>query len=328
MYANKKPVLQWQLLHPRHWPMWLLMLAWYLLTQLPYPFLILMGKGVGRLLLYFGASRRLIARRNLELCFPELTTEAREKILVESFESGGIAFFEMGMGWWWPDWRLGKLCQVRGLEHVKNLQGQGAILLGMHLMTVDVAGAGLSLYQSYGGMYRAHKNPVFDYVQLRGRCRRRAAGEDELVIFTRDDLRTMIRLLKKGRLVWYAPDQDYGKHHSVFVPFFGIPAATITVTAKLVQMGKARVLPFTHRRLANAKGYEITIHPPLENYPSGNDVEDATRINQVLEKYIRENPGQYLWAHRRFKSLPEGVSDRYPEIYDEQVKRMVRRRKK
>ena len=323
--VKNKPTFQWPWLHPRFWALWLIFAVWLLLVQLPYPLLTLMGKGVGRLLLIFGESRRLITQRNLELCFPELTAAERKKMLIESFESGGMAFFEMGMAWWWPNKRLQKLCHVNGLEHVKNLKGQGAVLLGMHFTTLDIGGTGLSLYQSYGSMYRTHENPVFDYVQLRGRSRERFVSDDELVLFPREDLRTMIRLLKQGKLVWYAPDQDYGKQHGVFAPFFGIPAATITATAKLVQMGKARVLPFTHKRLANGKGYEITIHPPLENYPTGNEVEDATRINQEIEKYIRLNPGQYLWAHRRFKSRPKGVENRYPEVYTARVARRIKR---
>lgn len=267
-----------------------------------------------------GRERRLITAKNLELCFPEKLPTEREKILVESFESAGIAFFEMGMAWWWPEWRLKKICHVQGLEHVKNLNGQGAVLLGMHFTTLEMGGTGLSLYQSYGGMYRAHENPVFDYVQFCGRSRK-----EDLVIFPREDLRTMVRLLKQGKLVWYAPDQDYGIRHGIFAPFFGVPAATVTATAKLVQMGKARVLPFTHRRVPGFGGYEIKIHPPLENYPTGDELADATHVNQEIEKHIRLNPGQYLWAHRRFKSRPQGVDNRYPEVYSARVARRIKR---
>jgi len=325
MRTDKKPIFNWQWLHPRYWPLWLLIAFWYLLVLLPYPLLVLMGKALGRMLMIFGRTRRLIAQRNIELCFPELSPQQRKKILVESFESGGMAFLEMGMAWWWPNWRLKNLCRVNGLQHIQNLQGQGAVLLGMHFTTLDIGGTGLSLYQSYGSMYRAHDNPVFDYVQLRGRSRERFVGEEELVIFPREDLRTMIRLLKKGKAVWYAPDQDYGKQHSVFAPFFGIPAATITATAKLVQMGNAKVLPFTHKRLAYCRGYEITIHPPLENYPTGDELNDATHINQIIEQQVRLNPGQYLWAHRRFKSRPDGGLDCYPEIF---AARAARRKKR
>lgn len=320
------PVFEWRLLLPKNWPTWILMGFWWLLVQLPYPLLILLGRGAGRLLMMAGDSRRLITSRNLELCFPDKTPDERKKILVESFESAGVAFIEMGMAWWWPDWRLKKLCRVEGLENVQALQGQGAVLLGMHFTTLDIGGRGLSLYQSYGSMYRAHENPVFNYVQFRGRQRKSVHNPNEKpVIFPREDLRTMVRLLREGKLVWYAADQDYGIAHGVFAPLFGIPAATITATAKLVQMGKAAVLPFTHTRLPRFKGYCITIHPPLKNYPVGNDLEDATTTNRVIEHHIRQNPGQYLWAHRRFKSRPSGVDNRYPEIYPARLARRLKR---
>jgi KDO2-lipid IV(A) lauroyltransferase len=326
MLTKNTPAFQWRWLHPRYWSLWCVFAVWWLLVQLPYPALLVMGKGIGTLFRIFNPSRRLITQRNLELCFPEKSAAERETILKQSFESAGMAIFEAGMAWWWPNWRLEKLTTVKGLEHVRNLNGQGAVLLGMHLVTVDVAGAGLSLRQPYGGMYRPHDNPVYNYIQLRGRFRERRVGGEGLVIFPREDLRTMVQLLRQGKLVWYAPDQDYGPEHSVFAPFFGIPAATISATAKLVKLGRARVLPFTHRRLANGKGYEIVIHPPLENYPTGDELADAERINQELEKHIRQNPGQYLWAHRRFKTQPEGVVDYYPEIAAARMERRMKRR--
>lgn len=273
----------------------------------------------------FGKTRRAITARNLELCFPEKTPAERQAILEESFESSAMAFLEMGMVWWWPDSRLKNIVRVEGLEHIAQLGGQGGVLLGMHFTTLDMGAAGLSVYldQPYGGMYRPHDNPVFNYIQYHGRVRS-AAGKS-LIVFPREDLRTMVRLLREGKLVWYAPDQDYGAQHSIFVPFFGVQAATVPATSRLVQMGKAKVLPFTHDRLPGSAGYRITIHPPLENYPTGDDIVDATHINQVIEQHIRKNPGQYLWAHRRFKSRPPGVENRYPEIYPSRVARRLKR---
>jgi len=299
---------------------------WWLLVQLPFPILLFLGKVIGRILLLFAKTRRQITQRNLELCFPDWSQDQRNKILKESFESAGITVMEMGIAWWWPNWRLKKLFTVKGLEHVQQLQGQGALLLGMHFTTLDIGGTGLSLHQSYGSMYRAHENLVFNLIQFKGRSRQRFRLDEELVIFPREDLRTMIRLLRDGKLVWYAADQDYGAKYSVFAPFFGIPAATITATAKLAQMGRAAVLPFTHTRLPSAKGYEITIHPPLENYPVGDELADATTINKVIEQCIKENPGQYLWAHRRFKSGPVDAPNRYPEIREARRKRRLKRK--
>jgi len=300
------PEFEWAFLHPRYWGLWLVFALWWLLVQLPYPIHILLGKCIGWIFL-LGKERPAFTARNLELCFPEKTEKERRRILRKSFESAGIAFFEMGIAWWWPNWRLKRLTRIKGLEQAEKIAPQGAVLLGMHFTTLDIGGSCLSLEKSYGSMYRPHRNPVFNYVQFRGRCR-----NPNLVIFPREDLRTMIRLLRNGELVWYAPDQDYGEQFGIFAPFFGIPAATITATSKLVQMGKSVVIPFTHKRLSWFRGYEITLHPPLENFPTGDELQDATRINLEIEKHIRDNPEQYLWAHRRFKSRPPGEEDLYP----------------
>lgn len=313
------------MLHPRYWPTWLLMAFWWLLVLLPYPLMCLLGKTVGAILFRFAKTRRLITQRNIELCFPELSAAERAAIVRESFESAGMAFFETGIAWWWPTWRLKRITAMKGMEHVKNLDGQGVMLLGMHFMTLEIAGAVLSQNISYGAMYRAHENPVFNYVQYCGRSRKGLLGNEQQVFIPREDLRTPIKMLRDGKLVWYAPDQDYGIRYGVFAPFFGIPAATITTTGKLAQMGRARVLPFTHKRLTHGRGYEVSIHAPLDNYPTGNEFDDATRINQVIEQHIRLNPGQYLWAHRRFKSRPEGAENRYPEIYSARIKRRIKR---
>jgi len=124
----------------------------------------------------------------------------------------------------------------------------------------------------------------------------------------------MLRLLREAVPVWYAPDQDYGEDHSVFVPFLGVPAATITATARLARLANAVVIPHTVKRLPHGQGYEITLHPPLTNYPSGDDMADAIYINEIIAMHIRQNPEQYLWAHRRFKTRPTDMPERYPEV--------------
>lgn len=262
-----------------------------------------------------GRERRYIAARNIELCFPEMSPKQRQKILVESFDSVGMTVFEMAMGWWWPDWRLKRISRVNGLQHLPKEGEPGAILLGMHFTTLDIGGSCLSVYHRYGSMYRPHKNPLFNYIQYRGRSRTVFRHQDNpLFLFPREDLRTMIQLLRRGEVVWYAPDQDYGSQYSVFVPFFGVPTATITATAKLVTMGRAQVLPFTHKRLSYGRGYDVTVHPPLSDFPAGDDYQDAARINGVIEEQVRQCPGQYLWSHRRFKSRPEGERSLYPAL--------------
>ena len=130
-------------------------------------------------------------------------------------------------------------------------------------------------------------------------------------MFTRKEVRKMYRVLRQKELVWYAPDQDYGRKHSVFAPFFGIDAATVTATAAFAKLGNADVVPFVQRRLPDGRGYEVEVYPAFSSFPSGDDVVDATRLNRFVEERVKEQPDQYLWAHRRFKTRPEGC----PSVY-------------
>ncbi|MBV6290432.1 lipid A biosynthesis lauroyl acyltransferase, partial [Pseudomonas sp. MAFF 301350] len=189
-------------------------------------------------------------------------------------------------------------------EHLQAAQrdGQGAILMALHFTTLEIGAALLGQEHTIDGMYREHKNPLFDYVQRRGRERHNA---DSLAV-EREDVRGMLKLLRAGRAIWYAPDQDYGAKQSVFVPLFGIEAATVTATTKFARLGRARVIPFTQQRLADGSGYRLVIHAPLEDFPGESETADCLRINQWIEQALQESPEQYLWAHRRFKSRPPG----------------------
>lgn len=307
----QRPQFRRAFLHPRYWPLWLGLGLLWLTVQLPYPALLRLGGALGRLMGYFATDRRLIAARNLELCFPELPAKERERLLKENFRSTGIAFFEMAMSWWWPAPRLARLAHIEGLEHLREAQaaGEGAILMAAHFTTLEIGAALLGQHHTIDGMYREHGNALFDYIQRRGRERHNL---DALAV-EREDVRGMMKLLRKGRAIWYAPDQDYGAKQSVFVPLFGIPAATVTATSTFARLGKARVIPFTQMRLADGSGYQLVVHPPLDNFPAETVEEDCLRINQWVEEAIRACPEQYLWAHRRFKSRPEGAPRLYPK---------------
>ncbi len=296
-------------LHPRYWLLWLGLALLWLLTQLPYVFLLALGRGLGRIMLYLAGSRRHIVRRNLELCFPHLSEPEREQLLRENFASMGIAFFEMAMSWWWPKKRLSKLLKVEGLEHLQAAQeqNQGVILMAIHFTTLEIGAALLGQRHTIDGMYRAHNNPVFDYVQRRGRERHNADSR----AIEREDVRGMLKVLRQGRAIWYAPDQDYGPKQSLFVPLFGVPAATVTATSKFAKLGRAQVIPMTQTRLPHAQGYLIKIEPVLSNFPGASDEEDCLRLNQWVEQAISQQPEQYLWAHRRFKTRPEGEAKLY-----------------
>lgn len=304
-----RPRFRARFLHPRFWLLWLGLGLLWLLVQLPYVCLLRLGRGLGALMFHLAGSRRRIARRNLELCFPELSEARREQLLRENFASTGIAFFEMAMSWWWPRQRLARLARIEGLEHLQRAQaeGRGVILMAFHFTTLEIGAALLGQRQTIDGMYREHSNPVFDYVQRRGRERHNA----DATAIERDDIRAMLRVLRAGRAIWYAPDQDYGRKQSLFAPLFGIPAATVTATTKFARLGKARVVPFSQSRLADGSGYRLVIHSPLEDFPGESEEADCRRINQLVEQAIRQQPEQYLWAHRRFKTRPDGEPSLY-----------------
>ncbi len=297
------------LLHPRYWLLWLGLGVLWLVAQLPYSLLLGLGRLVGKFMYYFMAERREVARINLELCFPHMSQQEREALLRENFASNGIALFEMAMAWWWPKRRLARLAKIEGIEHLHNAaaKGQGVVLMSLHFTTLEIGAALLGQVVTIDGMYREHRNAAFDFVQRHGRERH---NRDAKAV-EREDVRSMMRSLRSGRAIWYAPDQDYGRKASVFVPLFGVPAATVTATSTFARLGKAQVVPFTQSRLPGAQGYQLTIHPPLQDFPSGDDMADALRINQWVEQSIAQQPEQYMWVHRRFKTRPEGVARPY-----------------
>lgn len=302
-----RPVFRVYFLHPRFWLLWLGLGLLWLIAQLPYKVLLWLGRGLGGVMYRLASSRRKIAARNLELCFPQMPAAERETLLKENFASTGITFFEMAIAWWWPAERLRRLGTIEGLEHLRQAEadGQGVILMALHFTTLEMGGGLLGMAQNMYGMYRPHKNPLFDYVQRRGREQRL------LGVIGRDDVRGMLKLLRAGGVVWYAPDQDYGAQRSVFVPLFGVPAATVTATSKFARMGRAQVIPFTQQRLPDGQGYRLVIHPPLADFPTESEEADCLRVNQWIEQAISQCPEQYLWAHRRFKTRPEGE----PKLY-------------
>ena len=297
------------LLHPRYWLTWLGFGLWWLLAQFPYRWQLKLGRGLGWLTFHLAKRRRRIAERNIALCFPELSAAEQAQLVRDNINSTAIAVFESGIAWFWPSAKMHKLFSVEGIEHLQQAErdGQGVLLMAMHFTNLDIGGAMLCLEHSFDAMYRPHNNPVYDYVQRKGRERHAEASR----VISRDDVRGTVKALRSGRGVWYAPDQDYGRKHSVFVPFFGVQAATVTTTGQLARLGRARVIPFVQTRLPEG-GYRITVYPPLEDFPTGDDRADALRVNRFIEERVRENPTQYMWVHRRFKTRPEGE----PAIYN------------
>ena len=304
-----RPQFRAAFFHPRFWLLWLGLGVLWLVVQLPYKAQLCIGRVLGALMYRVAGERRRIAARNLELCFPEKSAAEREQLLKDNFASTGIAFFEMAMSWWWSRPRLARLAHIEGLEHLKQAQrdGKGVILMAFHFTTLEIGAALLGQQHTIDGMYREHKNPLFDFIQRRGRERHNL---DSLAV-ERDDVRGMLKLLRSGRAIWYAPDQDYGAKQSIFVPLFGILAATVPATSKFAKLGKALVVPFTQERLADGSGYRLVIHPPFSDFPGASDEADCIRINQWIESAVSACPEQYLWAHRRFKTRPAGEARLY-----------------
>ncbi|WJW75265.1 LpxL/LpxP family Kdo(2)-lipid IV(A) lauroyl/palmitoleoyl acyltransferase [Thiohalobacter sp. IOR34] len=295
------------LLAPRFWPLWSGLGLGWLVAQLPYRWQMRLGRGLGALLFHTARRRRHIARTNLRLCFPELDEAARERLLRSNFAALGMGVVETAMSWWTPDARLRPLARIEGLEHLRAAlaQGRGVILLSAHFMTLEIGGRLLALEAPFHVLYREHKNPLFERVMRRARERHFEKA------IPRDDMRGFLRSLKANMPVWYAPDQNYGREHSIFVTFFGIPAATISATHRLARISGAPVVPFFPERLADDAGYRLRLLPALADFPSGDEAADTQRINDLIEAEIRRIPEQYLWVHRRFKTRPEGEKTPY-----------------
>lgn len=294
--------------HPRYWPLWAGLGLLWLLVQLPYRWQMALGRKLGRLSMLLLKRRVQIARRNLQLAMPELDDAAREQLLVANFESVGCAVFETGIAWYWPDQRLRRIMHIQGDEHVREAVagGEGMLLLSCHFMTLELNARMFGILHPGVGVYRPNDNPVMEYAQVRGRTR------SNKCLLDRGDIKGMIKALRKGEALWYAPDHDYGRHASVFVPFFAVEqSATITGTATLARVKNAVVLPCYTLRLPQG-GYKLVIGAPLQNFPSGDDIADATRSNQVIEAAVRQAPEQYMWLHRRFKTRP---SKEDPSLY-------------
>ena len=292
----------------KYWPGLLLLQIWRLAASLPYAYRRILGRWVGRLLYRVLRRRRHIARVNIQLCFPTKNEQEREALVVSHFHALGVAVFETGAAWWAPDHRLAPL-RVEGEDHLRHAlaKGRGVVLLSAHFLSMEMGLRLFSVRQFGYAVYRPHNDPVWNAIILRGR--QRVRGE----VIDRSDFRRVLKALKANHPVWYPPDQDHGKRYSVFAPFFGQTAATLSATSRLARISQAAIVPFYTHRLPGTDGYLVTMLPPLEDFPSGDDVHDATRINQYLEDQIRRFPEQYLWVHRRFKTRPEGQADVYEQ---------------
>ncbi len=298
----------WQ---PRYWLLWAGLGILRLIILLPFHVQLWIGKLIGRLVFAIAPKRRRIAEINLRLCFPELDDAAQHQLLRDHGSSLGFSASEIGLALWGSEARVDKLVTLKGIENLTGPleRGQGVIILSGHFPAIELVGriARKSL-PDMGAMYRPLKNPLLD--QLLRRARAKAISP----LIPKDGVRQMIRLLRKGTPVWYASDQSYNRINAELVPFFNEPAMTNAALSNIVRMGKACVVPFFQRRLADGSGYEGTFFPALEDFPTDDQAADAERVNALLAEWIRTAPEQYYWVHRRFKNRPEPCPDPYRDL--------------
>ncbi len=286
-------------LHPRYWPTWFGVALLWLSVQLPWRAQMCLGKQLGLLMFYSLRGRRRICCINLELAFPELSQVERKALSRAHFISLGQGLLEAGLSWWGNETILAPLTHIEGMEHLETArQTGGVVLLSAHFTSLELGGRLLSPHLPLHVVYKPHKNAVIEATVAKLRTKRYGKA------IPRHNIRTMLHSLKQQQVVWYAQDQHFDQKNSLFVPFFGIEAATNTATSRISHIGHAKVVPFFTVRQKN--GYLLRFLPALDDFPGESVADDTLRINQIIEQQIREFPEQYLWTHRRYKTTPEG----------------------
>lgn len=293
-------------LRPKYWPTWVGLGVLRSLEVLPFGAQCAVGTGLGHLLRLLPLAYVRIARRNVELCLPSLSAAERERLMVQHCNSLGMALCETATTWWSDDARVRRLAEIRGSENLTAAlaKGRGAILIGGHFTTIEIATRILGTVVPLNVLFRPPKNALLAHMMHKSFMQH---GKP----IPHTDIRAMIRALKNNEAVWYAPDQSYRNKGAAMVDFFGLPAATTTATSRLARISGAAVLTYFPERLPRGAGYRVTIGSPFDHFPSSDVVADATRFNRLLEAHIMKIPAQYLWLHRRFK----GLSADYPDYY-------------
>ncbi|MDH3374796.1 MAG: lipid A biosynthesis lauroyl acyltransferase [Gammaproteobacteria bacterium] len=308
MAAIRKPLHRY--LAPATWPIWIGLGLLRIVCWLPHSVSLAIGRGIGAFGHRFGGTRRAIVRRNIELCFPDLAVEQRNELAKQHFAALGMSLIEMGLGRWAADEHLTALTTIEGVNHVLQAvnDGKGVILLSAHFTTLEISGRVLSLsIPPFDAVYRKSRSTFLTEVLRSGRERSAARTIEKR------DIKSMVRRLREGGIVWYAPDQSFNRKGAQVVRFFGVPSMHTTATSTLARLGKAVTLPYFPERLANGR-YHLRILPALTDFPSDDVIADTKKYVHVLEDHVRRCPEQYLWAHRKFKGLPDSYPDYYADL--------------
>lgn len=282
----------------------------WLLHWLPLPILGRIGNAIGELLFMLLRSRRHITLTNLRLCLPELSDAERHSIARRHFRSFVRSVLERGVLWWAPEARLKRLIQVEPRVPMDEIAAGPVILLCPHFVCLDVAGVAVMLESSLCSIYTSQRSRVFDAALRRGRSRFRPVR-----LFSRSEgVKPIIRAMRERLPYFMLPDMDFGAKESVFVPFFGIPAATLTAPARIAAATGARVIPVVATFLPGYRGWKVSFYPAWENYPGDDMVAATRRMNAFIEDRVKEAPAEYFWSHKRFKTRPPDQ----PGVYERQ----------
>lgn len=279
----------------------------WLLHFLPLAFLARLGEGFGMLLYALARERRRVCTINLARCFPELPEHARVALARRHFRVLGRSVLERGILWWSSRERITRLVRVRGREHFERELGRPLILLAPHFVSLDAGVTRMICEWDMCGIFATQKDPLFNRIMLAGRTR---FGRQR-AISRQQGVRPALAAIKEGLPFYYLPDQDFGARDAIFLPFFGVSAATVTGMSRMARISGARIIPCVTRMLEGGAGYELVFHRAWDDYPGANIETDTRRMNDFIEARIREMPEQYLWVHKRFKTRPPGEPSPY-----------------
>jgi len=272
----------------------------WLLHWLPLPVLRALGGGLGRLFYRFASERRNVVLTNLRLCFPERSEAEREAMARQHFIVFAKAFLDRTLGWWASKERLQRLIRIQGVDNLTDPEGRPIILLSPHFVGLDAGATRISMYVPGCTVYSRQKNQVLDKLLYDGRGR----FTDTVMLSRKDGMRKIVKAMKDGYRFYYLPDMDFGPKESIFVPFFGVQAATIPALSRLVRLTGAKVVACITRQVPD--GYEVEVMPAWDNFPGESVEADTEFMNRFIESQVLRMPEQYYWVHKRFKTRPPG----------------------
>jgi Kdo2-lipid IVA lauroyltransferase/acyltransferase len=301
--VSRPPIVSAGLARPGYWPTWIGLGLLRVLSWLPLPLVWAIGAGIGMALYVLHRPRRRVAQVNVERCFPSRSRREQRRIVRRHFRAFGQSLVDVPIAWWARARRLRRLVQLRGRCHLDQALagGRSVILLAPHFLGLEIGGMRLSLEGPLLSVFRHPDNRLVRSIMHWARTRFGAR-----LIAHNQPFMSLVRAVKSGTPLYYLPDQDAGRRHSIFAPFFGIPAATFTTLGRLARLTNALVIPCVTYQRPWGRGYEIVFGPPLADFPSGDPLADTTRMNAAIECAVQVHPEQYFWLHKRFKTRPPG----------------------